>query len=366
MMIAIVSLVLLFVIVVFFYMRQTKFGQNPAGERLAMIEKSPNYRDGQFQNLHHTPQLAEGHSMGSIMYNFLFKTYPRTKPVDTIPSKKIDIKAIPADSNVLIWFGHSSYYIKLNGQHILVDPIFSGNASPIPGSMKAFEGTDVYTADDFPDIDVLLISHDHYDHVDYQTLLALKAKIAKVICGLGVGAHFEEWGYDKSIIIEKDWHDFVNIAPNFDVFIEPCRHFSGRGLKRNNTLWVSYVIKTPETRLFLGGDSGYDTHYAEIGAKHGPFDLAILENGQYNPAWPYIHHTPNQVLQAGKDLGAKRILPVHSSKFPLSSHPWDEPLKEVTRLNESFNIPLITPLIGELVNLNNPNQKFDQWWVGLE
>ncbi len=365
---AILSLVVVLSIITFFYMRQSKFGKTPSGERLEIMEKSPNFKNGQFQNLNDTPQLAEGHTVLSVMYNFLFKTYPRTKPKDVIPSIKTDLKSIPLHENVLIWFGHSSYYLQLDGKRLLVDPVFSGNASPIPGSMKSFEGTDIYHVEDFPDIDYLLISHDHYDHVDYQTLINFKDKISTVICGLGVGAHFESWGYPRETIIEKDWHGSIKLDTNFSLFVEPSRHFSGRGFSRNNTLWVSYVLKTTDLTIYLGGDSGYDTHYLKIGKKHGPFDLAVLENGQYNPAWPYIHHQPEQVLMAARDLGAKRIFPVHSSKFALSSHPWDEPLKEITELNASkgFNIPLVTPIVGERVNLSDTAQSFKRWWVGLE
>ena len=367
MLLTIAAIVVLFIIVVFFYMRQSKFGKNPSGARLELIEKSPHYKDGQFQNLSETPQLAEGHSALSVMYNFLFKNYPRTKPVDIIPSTQTDIKSIPLSDNVLIWFGHSSYYMQLNGYRILVDPVFSGNASPIPGSMKSFKGTDVYEVDDFPDIDYLFISHDHYDHVDYETLIKLKNKVSTVICGLGVGEHFESWGYDPKSIIEKDWYQSIEISDDFSVFVEPSRHFSGRGFSRNNTLWVSYVLKTPDLTIFLGGDSGYDKHYEKIGEDHGPFDLVVLENGQYNPAWPYIHHQPKQVLMAAKDLKAKRIFPVHSSKFALSSHPWDEPLKEVSRLNSlnEFQFQMVTPIIGEIVHLGDTTQVFSKWWEGL-
>ena len=366
MIINVLIIVLLFAIVTIFYMRQNKFGKNPEGARLELIKKSPHFKDGQFQNMHDTPTFAKGHNMRTVLYNFLFTKYPRTKPMDSIPSIKSDIKSIPLDSNVLVWFGHSSYYLQLNGKRILVDPVFSGNASPVPGSMKSFAGTDRFKAEDFPEIDILLISHDHYDHVDYQTLIALKGKVAKVICGLGVGAHFEHWGYDKHLIVEKDWHESIAISDDFLISVEPSRHFSGRGFTRNKTLWVSFVLKTEGASIFLGGDSGYDTHYAAIGKKHGPFDLAVIENGQYNPAWPHIHHLPEQVLQAAVDLKAKRIFPVHSSKFALSSHPWDEPLIELTRHNKSFQIPLVTPIIGEVVYLNDTGQVFKQWWVGMD
>jgi L-ascorbate metabolism protein UlaG (beta-lactamase superfamily) len=156
------------------------------------------------------------------------------------------------------------------------------------------------------------------------------------------------------------------LGPGFIAFTEPARHFSGRGFTRNNTLWQSYVLQTPSLKIYMGGDSGYDTHYADIGAKHGPINLAILDNGQYDLAWRFIHTLPEEVLKATKDLKAKRLFPVHSSKFVLANHPWDEPLVKITELNKEYNFPLVTPMIGETVNLNDPDQQFRQWWVGLD
>src|SRR5690606_5877346 len=136
----------------------------------------------------------------------------------------------------------------------------------------------------------------HYDHLDHKTILALRNKVDKVVCGLGVGSHFEKWGYDTDKLIEKDWYQNIELDKDFIVFIEPARHFSGRGLTRNNTLWASYLIQTPDFKIYLGGDSGYDSHYKDIGDKHGPIDLAILDNGQYDKAWRYIHNLPEDVL----------------------------------------------------------------------
>jgi L-ascorbate metabolism protein UlaG (beta-lactamase superfamily) len=244
--------------------------------------------------------------------------------------------------------------------------VFSGNASPVPGTVKSFKGTDVYTAADLPAIDYLFISHDHYDHVDYETLLAQKDKIGKVICGLGVGAHFEHWGYPASKIIERDWNEKIDLGGGFVAYTTPARHFSGRGFARNNTLWLSYVLQSPTLKIFIGGDGGYDTHFADIGSRFGPIDLAILDNGQYDAAWRYIHTLPDEVLKAARDLKARRLFPVHSSKFVLANHPWDEPLAKITELNQAYHFPLVTPMIGEIVRLDEVDQPFKQWWVGVK
>lgn len=343
-------------------MGNSVFGKNPTGERLERIKQSPNYKNGQFQNLSPTPPFAENTGMGGIIYEKIFKKFPDLKPDHPIPSIKTDLRQLNENKDELVWFGHSSYYLQAGGLRFLIDPVFSRNASPVFHSLMAFPGANIYTAADLPEIDYLLITHDHYDHLDRQTVKALKSKVKHVVCGLGVGSHLEYWGYDPKIITEKDWHESIEINKDVHLFVEPARHFSGRGFVRNKTLWVSYVLQTPSLNIYLGGDSGYHTHYSEIGNKYGPFDLAILENGQYNKSWPYIHEMPEETLKAAVDLHAKRILPVHNSKFALANHPWYEPLTKLTELNEHVNVKLITPKIGEVVDLNNQEQKFERWW----
>ncbi|RQO31170.1 MBL fold metallo-hydrolase [Taibaiella sp. KBW10] len=364
-MFVLLTIVVLLAATVWLYMRQDKFGAVPTGARLERMKQSPHYKDGVFQNIHHTPSLTEGYSMLGVLWDFIVTKYPHTIPVDRIPSLKTDLGHLNPEEDVLVWFGHSSYFIQLEGKKILVDPVLSGNASPIGGTNKSFLGTDTYTVADLPAIDYLIISHDHYDHLDYETVKALEAKTAHVICGLGVGAHFEKWGYPADKIIEKDWNEEVDLGKGMVIHTTPARHFSGRAFKRNGTLWMSMVLQTPNKKIFVGGDSGYDTHFAEIGAKYGPFDLAILENGQYNDRWHYIHCLPDEVIKAAQDLKAKKLFPVHSSKFKLANHPWDEPLIKIKENAAKNNLPLITPMIGEKVDLNNDQQQFKDWWLGL-
>lgn len=360
-----VPLILILGVAGFQYLQQDRFGKAPSGNRLDQIQSSPNYENGEFQNLTFTPDFSEGHSMGTVMYDQLFKDHPRQKPESPLPSVKTDLRNIAPGRNILVWFGHSSYFIQLEGKTILVDPVFSGNASPIPGTMKAFEGTDRYSVDDLPDIDVLLISHDHYDHLDYTTITKLKNKTKTVISGLGVGGHFERWGYTHDQIREQDWNQSFIVDSSLSVHTLPARHYSGRGFKRKNTLWASYLIETPEMKIYVGGDSGYGPHFSDIGEKFGSIDLALLDNGQYNEAWREMHLHPEEVVTAATDLKAKRLFPVHNSKFPLGMHPWDEPLKQISILSEEHGIPLVTPKIGELVDLNNMNQDFTNWWEAI-
>ncbi len=356
------SLIIILGIAVFIFTQQPMFGKKPSGKRLERIKKSPNYKNGAFQNLSRTPVMVDGVNFFSVFKDFLFA---KNKPVDSILSTKTDLLKIDINKDVLVWLGHSSYFIQIDGKKILVDPVLSGNVSPIAFMTKAFKGTNPYTTDDIPEIDYLFITHDHWDHLDYKTILKLRPKIKKVICGLGTGEHLEYWGYNKSIIIEKDWNEEILLDSGFTAHTVPARHFSGRSFKRNQSLWVSFVLQTPTTKIFIGGDGGYDTHFAETGKTFGEFDLVILENGQYNKRWKHIHMMPEEVIQAAKDLHAKRLLPVHSSKFALALHSWDEPLKKITELNSNANLPILTPIIGEQVNLKDSTQKFSQWWKDI-
>ncbi|HEX5154632.1 MAG TPA: MBL fold metallo-hydrolase [Parafilimonas sp.] len=354
------------IIITIIFLRQPKLGRLPSGKRLEQIKKSPNYKNGAFQNISLTPALAEGTSYFKVMKEFFFDKKPRLKPAGIVPSVKTDLIHLDINKNVLVWFGHSSYFIQTEGKRILVDPVFSGAASPFSFSIKAFKGTDVYTPDDMPAIDLLIITHDHWDHLDYDTVKRLRPKVRKVVCGLGTGAHLERWGYDKNIIIEKDWNEKIELQDDFTIFTVPARHFSGRGLSRNKTLWMSFILQTPKRQIFIGGDSGYDKHFAETGKTFGTFDLAIIENGQYNESWRYIHLLPVEVLQTAKELHAKRVLPVHSGKFPLALHAWDEPFKLITANSKKENVEVITPMIGEVVNLDDAQQAFSHWWKSVD
>lgn len=358
--------IVIFILAVYVVMSQPRFGKLPQGDRLEIIKKSPNYKDGSFQNLSHTPPLAEGVAYSTVIKEMLFDKKERVKPIDKIPSVKTNLFNLNIKQDVLVWFGHSSYFIQLDGKRMLVDPVLSGHASPFSFSIKAFDGAHVYTADDIPEIDFLFITHDHWDHLDYKTIKKLKPKIKTIVCPLGVAQHLEHWDYDTNIIIEKDWHEKIELGNGFTVNTTPARHFSGRTFKRNKSLWTSFVLQTPTHKIFIGGDSGYDTHFAEIGKNFGPFDLAILENGQYDRKWKYIHTLPDEFLQIAKELKATKILPVHSSKFALAAHAWDEPLTKVAENAKKENLTLITPMIGEQVNLKDNTQQFTEWWKGIK
>ena len=266
---------------------------------------------------------------------------------------------------MVVWFGHSSYFIKVNDLTILVDPVFSGHASPVSFYGRAFPGTDVYGVSDLPDVDVVVITHDHYDHLDYKTMRQLAPKARYFYTSLGVGSHLEYWGIEGSRITELDWGESASASGGAATLTAmPARHFSGRGLRRGQTLWSSFVLKTGGYCLFLGGDSGYGPHFKGIGDQYGPFDLAILECGQYNENWPDIHMTPEETVTAALDLGAKLLLPVHWGKFTLSLHPWDEPVRRIVKAAAIAGVPLTTPLIGEPVIVGGAFPR-EAWWEGV-
>ncbi len=363
-MLVVVVIIIAFVAAVAIFIRLPRFGSKPSAARLAAIKQSPNYKDGAFQNQSPTPSLTDGATYSSVMKEFFFMRNKRVMPELPIPSVKTDLLSLNRNEDVLVWFGHSSYFIQIDGKRLLVDPVLSGHASPFSFTTKAFPGSDRYKPEDIPDIDYLFITHDHWDHLDYKAITALKPNIKQVVTSLGTGAHLERWGYDKNIILEKDWYNEIVLGDGFTVHTVPGRHFSGRGFKRNQAMWCAFALKTPTMNIFIGGDSGYDKHFAEAGKMYGPFDLAILECGQYSKNWKHIHMLPAEVLQAARDLDAKRLLPVHSSKFALSTHDWDAPLKTLTELNKQEHVNMITPMIGAQVNLKDTAQKFSAWWEG--
>ena len=346
-------------------LQQPRFGKAPEGERLKKIEESPNYQNGAFKNLIPTETLAKGQSTFKILVNNLFSSHERLRPEEPLPTVKTRLTgsgAIDPSQDLLIWLGHSSYFIQLGGKRILVDPVFSDHGGPFWFINKTFPGTDIYSAEDMPKIDCLLISHDHWDHLDYPTVKALEPKVATVICPLGIGADFEYWGYPKEKIREVDWNTDVFLENGMNITVVPARHYSGRLFTKNKTLWAGFVIETLKHRMFLSGDTGYGPHLADIARDFGTFDLVALDGGQYDPRWPLIHMTPEQTVQTADEMGAKNMLLAHVGRFCISTHPWDEPFIRAVAGSKDKKFRLLTPKIGEPVRLDDPNQDFSHWW----
>lgn len=336
------------------------FGRLPTGARLERIQASTHFVDSRFVS----PESTQTHlkkGFFASMRSFLFDDRSYLQPQSVMPSAKVDLNKLDPKEDLIVWMGHSSFYLQLNGKKILVDPIFSGHASPFKFMIKAFKGTDLYSAEDMPKLDALLISHDHWDHLDYETVTLLKDKVSKVITGLGTGEHFEYWGYNNEQIIEKDWYEEGVDLDGVKITLTPARHFSGRFLTRNPTLPVSFVFESPERKVFYSGDGAFGKHFAEIANRYGPFDYAVMEDGQYNEQWHFVHMYPEEMIEASKILGAKYVLPVHNSKFILSEHKWDEPLQRASQVAQKAGIMLNTPLIGQKLSLDDPKID-DKWW----
>lgn len=347
------------------FLNAAKFGKSPENDRRQRLMASAHYRDGAFQNLIPTPTLVKGQSSLKIIVAGLFSHKERLRPSEPLPTERIELtdpNALDRTRDVVIWLGHSSYFIQLGGKTILVDPVLSDHGSPFSFFNKTFPGTDLYAPSDMPEIDYLLITHDHWDHLDYPTVTALREKVKAVICPLGVGEDFEYWGYPKEKLREADWNTALHFENGLAIHVVPARHYSGRGFARNKTLWAGFVIETPQHRLFLSGDTGYGPHFANIGRAFGSFDLVALDGGQYDPRWPLIHMTPEEAVQAAQDLGAASMMLGHVGRFCIAAHPWDEPFIRTVAASRDKNFRLITPKIGEPVWLDGRQQQFTRWW----
>jgi L-ascorbate metabolism protein UlaG (beta-lactamase superfamily) len=334
-------------------------GEDPKGAELTRLETLPNYKNGSFENLAERSDKTVKRSLWYMVFHGRPKT---SRPSHDLPWVKTDLKTLPDPAPTIVWFGHSSLLIKTGEGNILIDPIFSNHAGPVPGLVTAFPGTMHYHAEDMPPIDVLIISHDHYDHLDYRTMEKLKDHIKMAIVPMGVGADLVYWGFDPKKIIELNWNQSVTLPGGLRITATPAQHRSNRTYgEENKTLWASYVIQADHYRLFYGGDSGYGPLFKQIGQQYGPFDLALLECGQYSPNWPWTHLLLGQSAQAAVDLHAHLLEPIHWAKFVEADHPWNEPIETLMPAAEKLGMLVNVPRIGEPYTLGDP-PKTAVWW----
>lgn len=330
---------------------------------------------GRVKNIETTTELfsvekgdKEKRSSARIMYELFLNP---NKP-SHIPVVSGSLKTAP-DRDFVLWYGHSSYLLHLGGKNILIDPLIGKDAaSPIPFINTPFAGTDVMTiADDVPQtIDLLLITHDHYDHLSKQTLTQIvkNKTVHRAITPIGVGKYLKHFGFPENIITQVDWGEKVKIDDVFSIDTHTARHFSGRGIfNKNKTLWVSYVLHYGDKKFYIGGDSGYGKHFAEIGQQYDKIDWAFLENGQYDQGWREIHSFPEQTFQAALDLKAVHLFPVHNSKYKIAYHDWDAPKKDLWAVwqKNPTAVHLVTPKIGEIVLLDETYQSV-AWWENIQ
>ncbi|WP_227006128.1 MBL fold metallo-hydrolase [Marinifilum sp. N1E240] len=345
-----------------------KFGGDIPENQKELYVDSPNFENGEFRN----KIIFESH----MKFNFkdfregigeLISPREETKPNNTLSFVKQDSTDIAnyKDSTRLIWFGHSTFLLQTDRKNILVDPMFGDVPSPFSwlGSSR-FSTSLPISIEKLPQIDAVIISHDHYDHLDYGSIRKLKDKVNMFYVPLGVGVHLEKWGVEKERIVELDWWD--EAQHDGIVFRSvPSQHFSGRTLSTSNsTLWCSWIIKTKMDNIYFSGDGGYGDHFKEIGEKYGPFDFAMMECGQYNEKWSNIHMFPEQTVQAGLDLKAKQIMPIHWGAFRLSQHAWTEPVERFITAAKSANIQYVVPKIGESIEIHkSTNHENEAWWT---
>ncbi len=343
-------------------------GSDPTGERLARIQASPNHRDGRFHNVVETNMDMPIGSMVEVLWEFM-KGAEGREPKDTIPTISFDREgwdALPDTAFATAWFGHSSILIKVDGVTFLCDPVFGERASTFSFmGPKRFNYLQHMTVDMLPKVDVVLLSHDHYDHLDYVTVLELKGKVQRWVMPLGTGAHMEHWGVPAEQITEHDWWESVKVE-GVRLTLAPARHFTGRGMtNRFSTLWGSWVIEGRTKKIYFGADSGYSPTFKEVGERFGPFDLALLECGAYNERWAEIHMMPEETAQAALDVKANVLMPLHWGKFSLAMHPWKEPVERLALKAKELNVQLLTPRIGRIVN--GPDMALsERWWDEVE
>jgi len=341
-------------------------GKNPSGEAQQQLEALPNYWNGAFHNLYSFPPDSTVAVRRSPGWMRLFKYLVHKKPADTrpeqpLPSVLTDLKRRQFQTPTVIWFGHSSFLLKTKTANILFDPNFSGFAGPFRGLINAFPGTMAYTIDDLPPIDALVISHDHYDHLDYATVKRLEKKVKRVIVPKGVGSHFRRWGYPANLIHEVYWNETIRIDSALTITATPAHHRSNRTMAQNKTLWASYVIDADGYKIFFSGDTGYSPHFKDIGKAFGPFDLALIECGQYNSKWSHNHLFPEQSARAALDLKARMMIPVHWGKFAESEHRWNEPVERLLASADSLQLPVAIPIIGQPYSIGGSFQQV-RWW----
>jgi len=325
---------------------------------------APRTRDGKFRN------PARMHKMGllkglSIMVRMLFD-----KPADAVPRAAIPVHAmtqqqlLAAPDRTLFRLGHSTVLLKLDGAFWLTDPVFSERASPVQwAGPQRFHQPPIGIAE-LPPIKGIILSHDHYDHLDHAAVMALADKTEYFITPLGVGDRLIAWGIPAHKVRQLGWWQSTQVG-GVRLLATPAQHFSGRSLTdRNRTLWASFVIEHREARIFFSGDSGYFDGFKEIGRRYGPFDLTMVETGAYDPQWPDVHMQPEESLQAHIDLRGKVMLPIHNGTFDLSLHAWHDPFSRIAELAAERRLPLATPAIGMPLAIMAPLAQ-EQWWAPL-
>lgn len=358
------SIVLLLLVVVTFLKYYPAFGARPSRKKRNQLNKSKNYSKGKFKypiasRIDYSPK-----AIWMILREFL-KGNPKIRPQTALPVQQITKSMFSGHPGkaAVTWLGHSTAILELDGKIILLDPVFGAFSSPFKMGGRRYNAQMPIEIENLPEIDMVLISHDHYDHLEYQTIKKLKNKAKKFLVPLGVGSHLERWGIDSRQIIELDWWEETEWL-SLKFRSTPARHASGRGVFGTNaTLWCSWIIQGKDKNIFFSGDSGYGPHFKRIGEKYGPFDLTLIEAGQYDSRgwWP-LHMLPEETIQAHLDLRGSLLLPIHWGAFTLAFHDWNEPIERVLKAALERHVLVTTPRIGEAVGIGLSHVPVHPWW----
>ena len=337
------------------------FGHHAGGERRARMERSPQWKDGHFNN----PQPLVNDAAG--MLSGMFHASDHGSPAIPLPVEKIDPRrfdAPPGSGLRITWLGHASALIELDGSRVLTDPMWSERPSPIPEMGPRRWYPPPIALRDLPALDAVVISHDHYDHLDYPTIAAMKEWNTTFIVPLGVGAHLEYWGIPKGRIVELDWWEHTKVR-GLDITCTPARHASGRAVfDKDATLWAGYSLAGSKHRVFFSGDTGLFPAMKQIGARLGPFDVTMIETGQYHASWPDWHIGPEGAVQAHVLLRGRVMLPIHWALLRLAYHGWTEPIERVLAEATRRGVRVLTPKPGQSVEPDNARAQ-QRWWPGL-
>ena len=363
---AIFAIALIFTLTVSLFVNfYPSFGGEPSEEDQKHFEEIAFFKEGKFYNPEPTQM---GFSFSNIQK--LIKEYNRDDvqraPQTPPPVHQIDSINIANYNDTLpriTWFGHSAFLLEIANKKILLDPMLGESPAPHPllGTKRFYEQLPI-AIEKLPNIDAIVFSHDHYDHLDYESVLQLKDKTKAFLVPLGVDAHLEAWEVAPSKINSLNWWDSISIE-GIKFICAPARHFSGRGiLNRESTLWASWILEVNGYKFYFSGDGGYGKHFKEIGEKHGPFDFVMMECGQYNEMWADIHMMPEETVQASLDLNSKLAMPIHWGAFTLALHSWTDPIERFSKKAQEVQLPYIAPEIGEAVILHEPYPQVNRWW----
>lgn len=325
--------------------------------------RSGQWRDGIFHNDEPVDLALKASKMPRMLYKSLFNTAGQ-KPPAPLPVLPLDKEAFLAPSAVpkFVWYGHSVLLLRLNGKTVLIDPMFGPDCSPpAPVKTARFSENTLALINDLPPIDLVLLSHDHYDHLDLASIKKLLGRVGKWYVGLGVGRHLTTWGVPAADITEFDWWEKQPFS-DLGITYTPTRHFSGRGLTdRYKSLWGGWVIETGKEKIWFSGDGGYGAHFKKIGEHFGGFDFAFMESGQYNDDWHDVHLFPDESVRAATDAGVRRAMPVHWAGFPLSyQHTWSQPAEEFVQAARAADLDFVLPKLGEVFGMDAELREF--WW----